>query len=122
MNSLADGLPVEIAQQIHPNWRKNEAGYWSGRDGILDQYQGQWIGFADGDVIAAATTPLQVFIAVQQSDRHPFIVRVGHEDEPWYRIRRTRFSYDAAYAAAALPVLSAEFRAESGGTGLLLDF
>ena len=79
-----------------------EEGFWSKRretnvkssiptmrDQLLGQYQGQWIGFADGTVVAAATTPLEVFLAVQQSGRHPFVVRVGHEGEPWYRIRRT---------------------------------
>jgi len=89
MKSLADGLPPEIARQIHPDWRKNEAAYWAVRDQLLGQYKGQWIGFADGAVIVAASTPLEVFVAVQQSGRHPFVIRVGHEGEPWYRIRRT---------------------------------
>src|SRR5207253_5254797 len=93
MKSLADALPPEIAQQIHPDWRKNEAAYWSMRDQLLSQYQDQWIGFADGAVIAAAPTPLEVFLAVQQSGRHPFVIRVGHEDEPWYRIRGAGFAY-----------------------------
>lgn len=114
MKSLADGLPPEIAQQIHPDWRKNEAAYWAVRDRFLGQYQGQWIGFADGAVIVAASTPLEVFLAVQQSGRHPFVIRVGYEKEPWYRIRRASFTYDTAYPSAALPVLSAEFRAARG--------
>src|SRR5947208_10245881 len=102
MKSLADALPPEFARQIHPDWRKNEAAYWAVRDQLLGHYQGQWIGFADGAVIAAAPTPLEVFLAVQQSQRHPFVIHVGHEDEPWYRIRRTSFRYDMAYPSAAL--------------------
>jgi len=47
MKSLADGLPAEIARQIHPDWRKNEAAYGAVRDQLLGQYRGQWIGFAD---------------------------------------------------------------------------
>src|SRR5438128_9126992 len=121
MKSLADELPPEIAQQIHPDWRKNEAAYWAVRDQLLGQYCGQWIGFADSAVIAAAATPLAVFLAVRQSGHHPFVIRVGHEDEPWYRIRRASFAYDTAYPSAALPILSAEFRSASGSTGLLLD-
>jgi len=121
MKSLADALPPEIAKQIHPDWRKNEAAYWAVRDQLLAQYQGRWIGFADGAVMVAASTPLEVFLAVQPSGRHPFVIRVGHEDEPWYRIRRTSFTYDTAYASTALPVVSAEFRSASGFTGLLLD-
>jgi hypothetical protein len=49
------------------------------------------------------------------------VIRVGHEDEPWYRIRRASFAYDTAYPTAALPGLSAEFRSASGSTALLLD-
>ena len=121
MKSLADSLPPEIARQIHPDWRKNEKGYWAARDSLLPRYRDQWIAFADGGVIAAATTSLEVFLAIQQSAQHPFVIRVGHEDEPWYRIRRATFRYDTAYPSAALPVVSAEFRSASGSTGLVLD-
>jgi hypothetical protein len=121
MKSLADGLPPGIAQQIHPDWRKNEVAYWSLRDELLSQYQGQWIGFSDGAVIVAAPTPLEVFLAIQETGRRPFVTRVGHEAEPWYRIRRASFTYDSSYSSGALPVLSAEFRPASGSTGLLLD-
>jgi hypothetical protein len=38
MKSLADGLPAEIARQVHPDWRKNEAAYWAVRDQLLAQY------------------------------------------------------------------------------------
>jgi len=65
MKSLADGLPPEIARQIHPEWRKNEAAYWAVRDHLLSQYQGQWIGFADGAVIASGTSPVAVFHAAE---------------------------------------------------------
>src|SRR5947207_8407517 len=121
MKSLADGLPPEIAREVHPEWRRNEEAYWAVRDQLLPQYQGQWIGFADGAVIVAAPTPLEVFLALQHSGRHPFIIRVGHEGEPWYRIRRASFPYDTAYPSTALPVVSAEFRSASGSTGLLMD-
>ena len=121
MESLADALPPEFARQIHPDWRKNEASYWAVRAQLLAQYQGQWIGFADGAVIVAAPTPLEVFLSVQKSGRHPFVIRVGHEDEPWYRIRRVSFTYDKTYPSAALPVVSAEFRSASGSAGVLLD-
>ena|SRR5438128_179411 len=87
MNSLADGLPPDIARQVHPDWRKNEADYWAVRDNLLSQYSGRWIAFADGAVLAAASTPLEVFLAVQHSGRRPFVIRVGHEGEPGYRMR-----------------------------------
>ena len=47
MKSIADKLPPEIARQIHPDRRKNEAGYWAARDQLLGKYGGEWIGFAD---------------------------------------------------------------------------
>jgi hypothetical protein len=54
MKSLIDKLPPEIAQQIDPDWQKNEAEYWVVRDRLLGQHRGQWIGFADGVVIASS--------------------------------------------------------------------
>ena len=63
MKSLADGLPPEFAKQIHPEWRKNEAAYWDVRETLLDQYHGQWIGFADGRVVASGIRPVVVFHA-----------------------------------------------------------
>jgi hypothetical protein len=121
MKSLADALPPEIARQINPEWRKNEADYWRVRDQLLSQYQGKWIGFAHGAVIATGSTPLEVFLAADAAGGRPFITRVGHEKEPWYRIRRASFAYDTTYPAGALPVLTAEFRSASGSTGVLLD-
>lgn len=109
MKSIADQLPPEIAKGIHPDWRKNETAYWAVRDQLLSQYQGQWIGFADGAVIVAGTRPVEVLHAAQQSGRHPFIICVGREKEP-FRIRRSAFSYDSSYPGEALPVT----RASSG--------
>src|SRR5947199_8452473 len=87
MKSIADQLPPEIARQIHPDRRKNEAAYWAVRDQLLDQYRGQWIGFADGKVIVSGSRPVTVFHAAEASGTHPFFICVGREDEPW-RIRR----------------------------------
>ena len=86
MKSLADQLPPDIARLIHADWRKNEAGYWAVRDQLLAQYQGQWVGFADGAVIASGNSPVAVFHAAEAFGRHPFVTCVGKEDEP----RRSR--------------------------------
>ncbi len=120
MTSLADGLPPEIARQIHPDWRKNEAEYWAARDQLLNQHQGQWIGFADGVVVAHGTRPVAVFHAAHQAAKHPYIICVGREDEP-YSMRRASFAYDASYPGEALPVIRAEFRQFSGVSGVVLD-
>jgi hypothetical protein len=120
VKSLADQLPPEIAHRIHPDWRKNEAGYWSVRDQLLAQYRGRWVGFADGAVIASGTSPVEVFHAAQQSGRHPFITCVGCEDEPTL-MRRTTFAYDTTYRGEALPVISIEFCKSAASAGVMLD-
>src|SRR5687768_17215435 len=120
MTSIADQLPPEIAAQIHPDRRKNEAAYWAVRDQLLNQYQGQWIGFADGVVVASGTSPVTVFHAAEGTGRHPFFICVGKEDEPC-RIRRVTSSYDAGYPGEALPLIRAEFRHVTGTSGVVLD-
>ena len=120
MKSLADGLPPEIARQIDPDWRKNEAAYWAVRGQLLSQYQGQWIGFADGAVIASGNSPVAVFHAAEATGRNPFVTCVGREDEPT-RIRRLSFAYDASYPTEPLPILALEFRPVSGSPGAPLD-
>jgi hypothetical protein len=102
MKSIADQLPPEIARQIHPDRRKNEAAYWAVRDQLLDQYRGQWIGFADGRVVASGTSPVTVFHEAEATGLHPFFICVGREEEPC-RIRRASFLYDTSYSGEALP-------------------
>jgi hypothetical protein len=100
MKSIADQLPPEIARQIHPDRRKNEAGYWAVRDQLLEEYRGQWIGFAEGKVIASGSSPVTVFHAAEASGQHPFLICVGKEDQPC-RIRRAAYPYDASYPGEA---------------------
>src|SRR5260370_31794858 len=90
MTSLADPLPPEIARQVHPDWRKNEAAYWAVRDQLLAQYQGQWIAFAGSKVIAARTRPVLGFHKPHEASQHPYILSVGREEEP-YRLPRAGF-------------------------------
>src|SRR5689334_13492128 len=92
MRSIADQLPPEISRAIHPAWRKNEADYWAVRDQLLPQYAGQWIGFADGKVIAFGESPVEVLHAAQRTGLHPFVICVGKEEQPT-RIRRLTFAY-----------------------------
>src|SRR5437868_14679586 len=120
MKSIADQLSPEIARQIHPDRRKNEAAYWAVRDQLLDQYRGQWIGFANGKVIASGTSPVTVFHAAEATGLHPFFICVGREEEPC-RIRRVSFPYDASYPGEALPLISVEFWQTSGSPGMVLD-
>jgi hypothetical protein len=113
MKSLADGLPPDIARQVHPDWRKNEAEYWAVRAQLLPQFQGQWIGFADGKVVASGKRPVLVLHAAHQVAAHPYVICVGREDMP-FRMRRAQFAYDTSYPGEPLPVIRAEFRQRSG--------
>jgi hypothetical protein len=97
VKTIADQLPPDIASQIHPARLANEAAYWAARDQLLELYQGQWIGFAQGKVIASGCSPVTVFHAGEATGLHPFFICVGREEVPC-RIRRAAFPYDAILA------------------------
>lgn len=120
MKNIADQLPPEIARQIHPARRKNEAEYWGARDQLLDPYLGLWVGFADGRVVASGTSPVAVFHEAEATGLHPFFVCVGREEEPC-RIRRSAFPYDLGYPGESLPLICVEFRQAGGSPGVVLD-
>jgi hypothetical protein len=120
MRSLLERLPAEIARQIHPDWQKNEADYWTQRDELLSQYHDQWIGFADGRVLVSGKSPVEVFHTAQASGLHPFVTCVGHEHEP-SRMRRVSFLYDPTYPNEPLPVIVVEFRKQDGSPGVVLQ-
>jgi hypothetical protein len=96
MKSLAEGLPADIADRIAPEWRRNESTYWTQRASLLSRYRGQWIGFAEGEVVAAGTSPVQVLHTAVELCSHPYVTCVGHEEEPC-QMRRAAFSYSTAY-------------------------
>ena len=119
MKSLADGLPPEIAQQIHPDWRKNEADYWDGSRNLLEEYRNKWVGFANGRVIASGTSPVAVFHAAHRAIIR-FVFALGAK-MCRIRMRRATFTYDTDYDGEALPVLNVEFRVSSGVPDVLLE-
>ena len=120
MNSLADGLPPEIAARINPLWRANEQAYWAVRESLRANYDGLWVAFADGSVIASGRRPVEVFHAGHQFGRHAFMTLVGAEETPT-RMRRASFAYDTTYPVEPLPTMSVEFRASPGVPGLVFD-
>ena len=81
---------IVVCDKAHSDRRKNEAAYWAVRDQLVQQYHGQWIGFADGKVIASGSSPVAVFHAVEASGKRLFLVRVGNEEQPC-RTRRVAF-------------------------------
>ncbi len=79
---LADGLPPEVAAALPPEWRANEAAYWAARPALLATHGGLWVAFADGVVVAAGPSAVEVLHAAAAAGRHPFVARVGEETEP----------------------------------------
>jgi len=120
VQSLLDGLPPEIAKQVDPDCRRNEIGYWASHDELLGQYANQWIGFADGRVIACGRSPVEVLHAAKRLARHPFVTCVGREHEPC-RMRRSAFPYDRTYPGEPLPVVTMEFRQHPDSLGLAME-
>ncbi len=120
MQSLADRLPDELARQVDPEWRRNEAAYWAVREELLEVYHGKWIGFAGGKVVAIGIRPVLVERAAEDAAEHPFVTCVGHEDEP-FRVRRASFPYDITYPGEPLPVVQVELRRLTGVTGVVFD-
>ena len=120
MNSAFDLLPPDAAAFVPLEWRKNEADYWAVRDQLLVQHKNQWIGFADGKVVASGTSPVAVFHEAEEKADAPFVTCVGHENEPT-RMRRTSFPYDKTYPGEPLPILQVEFRTSSGSPGIIFD-
>lgn len=120
MTSLSAGLPAEIAAALPPEWRANEAAYWAARPGLLNTHRGLWVAFADGAVIAAGPSAVEILHTAAASGHHPFVARVGAETEPC-RMRRASFPYNTAYPGEPLPQLAAEFRTATGSPGMMLD-
>jgi len=120
MQSIADGLPPDVAQRIHPDWRENEADYWAKRDTLLARFRDTWVAFANGTVIASGSSAVKVFHDGQQSGLHPYVTCVGREHEP-SRMRRAAFAYDQSYPAEALPLITVDFRKQANEPGIALD-
>jgi len=116
VKSIADRLSPEIARQIHPDRRQNEESYWTVRGQRLDQYRGQWIGFADGKVIASVRSPVAGFHAVEATGQHPLFICVGRQEEPC-RVRRVSFAFDVRDPGEAAPLIDVEFRQAGGRPG-----
>ena len=120
MTGITDKLPPEVAQRVHPDWRRNERSYWAKRESLRQKYEGQWIGFADDAVIASGSSPVQVLHAAQRSGKHPFVTCVGCEDTP-QRMRRSAYGYDDRYPGEPLPRVPVHFRSAPGVPGLTFE-
>ena len=84
-------LPPEQKQRLHADFLANEQTYLKLRDSLLPRYHGQWVAIHNGQVVAAGDDLLAVTEAAAAGGGHPYIARVGAEEETVFRVRqRTR--------------------------------
>lgn len=116
MKDILGGLPSAVAQQVHPDWKRNERSYWAKRESLRRQYEGQWIAFAGGAVVAAGSSPVHVLHAAQRTGTHPLVTCVGREDTA-QRMRRSTHRYHLSYPGEPLPRAPVVFRPAAGAPG-----
>lgn len=101
MKYLFEQLPPDIAAQLHPDRKANEIAYWAAREELRAQYEGEWVGFADGRVVASGRIPVDVIHDGEQTGLYPFYICVGKEDQPC-KIRRATIANDTNYPGQPL--------------------
>jgi len=107
--SHTTNLPPEQRQRVHADFLANEETYLSLRDSLLRTHRGQWVAIHNGKVIAADASLLKVSEAVTAENGHPYIARVGEEDQTVFRVRHASFAYDSNYQPFALPRVTVTF-------------
>ena len=102
-------LPPEQRQRLHPDFLANEQAYLGMRDKLLASYPGQWVAVAGGKVLTASDDLVTVATQAALAGGHPYIARVGAEDQVVFRLRRQEFAFDATYQPFSLPRCTATF-------------
>ena len=102
-------LPAEQKQRLHADFLANEQAYLKMRDRLLPGYRGQWVAIHGEQVVASGNDLLAVTEEAAACGGHPYIARVGEEDETVFCIRRAQFGYDQTYRPFALPRIVVTF-------------
>ncbi|MBI4640727.1 MAG: hypothetical protein HY731_08535 [Candidatus Tectomicrobia bacterium] len=84
--SLIDDLPEYQKKYLHPDFIESEQAYWSMRDQLARQYQGQWVAIYKGQVVASGEL-FNVMDEVGKHDCHAYITKVGEENIE-FKVRR----------------------------------
>lgn len=119
MDRLTDRLPAGDRARLHPDFLLNETSYWQIRESLLPQYRGKWVAVGERKVLTASDDIFEVLDRVAGVEGHPYIARVGFEDQPFV-IRRT-FPYDRAYRPIPLPRVTARFSGQRADRGVTFD-
>jgi hypothetical protein len=109
LRSQTANLPPDQQQRLHAGFLANEQSYLQLRDSLLPQYHGQWVAVHDGCVIAAGDDLLAVLDTADACSGHPYIARVGEEDQTVFRVRLTEFAYDRTYYPFPIPRVAVHF-------------
>jgi hypothetical protein len=102
-------LPPEQQSLLHADFLANEQEYLRIRDSLLPGYLGQWVAIHNGGLVAAGADLMRVMEQAAATGGHPFVARVGYEDEVAFRVRRSTFAYDQGYLPFALPRIAVTF-------------
>lgn len=108
--SHTTNLPAEQRQRLSAEFLANEQTYLAMRDGLLTSHLGQWVAVANGKVLTAGDDLVAVATGAAMAGGHPYIARVGSEDQVVFRLRRQECAHDAGYQPFALPRCTATFR------------
>lgn len=104
----ANLAPVQ-QKRLHPAFLANEQAYLQLRSGLLAQYRGQWVAVQNGNVIAASPDLMEIMDRASAAGGHPYVARVGVEDDVVFRVRRAVFASDQSYQPFPLPRVNATF-------------
>jgi hypothetical protein len=102
-------LPLEQRQRLPADFIANEQSYLRIRDGLMSKYRGKWVAVKDGVVVVSGDDLLTVMDEAAAAGGHPYVAKVGEEDEFVVRVRRAQFAYDQSYAPFALPCATVTF-------------
>lgn len=91
---LTSKLPATQRDRLHAAFLDGERDYYRLRDGLLETHSGRWVAVHGGRLIAEGDSLFAVMKAVAHCGGHPFIARVGHEEDAAFRVRRAEFPYD----------------------------
>jgi hypothetical protein len=118
--SQTANLPPEQQKRLHADFVANEQTYFRLRDKLVSQYLGQWVAVHNGQVIAADPDLVRVTDQAAASGGHPYIARVGSEDQVIFRIRRQESDPSSAPGVSPSGISRLRIsRNSSGGSTLI---
>jgi predicted aspartyl protease len=109
------GPNMEKYQAVLDTCKEEEKAYQAMREKLLKTHYGKWVVIAGGEVVASGDDFLVVMHSpAKQERKYAYFTRVGYEDKVEFKIRKTTFQYDAAYAPFPIPKANARFHNATG--------